>query len=234
MILSVFLAGRVTATLISIQCNPRHSPIVVGACVACFTPLSPPPLCPCHCRYPTKANVRDYFAWRQADCHVNNLYNTGVSRKVCAESHTGVKRSWRFWVGKNVGGVTRQRARMFVCGGGGGLTMTRWPVCGLCLRATHPPPGCTFGSVLGAGGWRRHDGARGTRAPQRHPERRKERNPVSWSVGRLLCDCVISCLCLVVCGVILSVASAAVVVLPLPLLAALPRTNRRVWNQLQR
>lgn len=21
-------------------------------------------------------HVRDYFAWRQADCHINNLYNT--------------------------------------------------------------------------------------------------------------------------------------------------------------
>ncbi|KAG5183234.1 putative tRNA guanylyltransferase-like protein, partial [Tribonema minus] len=26
--------------------------------------------------YPTPAHVRDYFAWRQADCHINNLYNT--------------------------------------------------------------------------------------------------------------------------------------------------------------
>lgn len=26
--------------------------------------------------YPAKENVRHYFAWRQADCHVNNLYNT--------------------------------------------------------------------------------------------------------------------------------------------------------------
>ncbi|KAJ3161049.1 tRNA-His guanylyltransferase [Geranomyces michiganensis] len=26
--------------------------------------------------YPTEKNLRDYFAWRQADCHVNNLYNT--------------------------------------------------------------------------------------------------------------------------------------------------------------
>ncbi|KAJ3145705.1 hypothetical protein HDU89_006940 [Geranomyces variabilis] len=26
--------------------------------------------------YPTERNLRDYFAWRQADCHVNNLYNT--------------------------------------------------------------------------------------------------------------------------------------------------------------
>ncbi|KAI8913540.1 tRNAHis guanylyltransferase-domain-containing protein [Gorgonomyces haynaldii] len=26
--------------------------------------------------YPTLKNVRDYFSWRQADCHINNLYNT--------------------------------------------------------------------------------------------------------------------------------------------------------------
>lgn len=26
--------------------------------------------------YPTDENVKDYLAWRQADCHINNLYNT--------------------------------------------------------------------------------------------------------------------------------------------------------------
>eukprot|EP00903_Cladosiphon_okamuranus_P010775 g10181.t1 len=26
--------------------------------------------------YPSAEHVRDYFAWRQADCHINNLYNT--------------------------------------------------------------------------------------------------------------------------------------------------------------
>jgi tRNA(His) guanylyltransferase len=26
--------------------------------------------------YPTFKNIRDYFSWRQADCHINNLYNT--------------------------------------------------------------------------------------------------------------------------------------------------------------
>lgn len=26
--------------------------------------------------YPNAAIVRDYFSWRQADCHINNLYNT--------------------------------------------------------------------------------------------------------------------------------------------------------------
>ncbi|KAK3984388.1 tRNA guanylyltransferase [Cladorrhinum sp. PSN332] len=42
------------------------------------TPLSPPlpsfdgrAVC-----YPTVQNLRDYMSWRQADCHINNLYNT--------------------------------------------------------------------------------------------------------------------------------------------------------------
>lgn len=26
--------------------------------------------------YPNDQNIRDYFSWRQADCHINNLYNT--------------------------------------------------------------------------------------------------------------------------------------------------------------
>lgn len=26
--------------------------------------------------YPTSQNLRDYLSWRQADCHINNLYNT--------------------------------------------------------------------------------------------------------------------------------------------------------------
>jgi tRNA(His) guanylyltransferase len=26
--------------------------------------------------YPTRKSVRDYFSWRQVDCHINNLYNT--------------------------------------------------------------------------------------------------------------------------------------------------------------
>ncbi|KAK9365789.1 Thg1 C terminal domain-containing protein [Lipomyces kononenkoae] len=26
--------------------------------------------------YPSMREVRDYFSWRQADCHINNLYNT--------------------------------------------------------------------------------------------------------------------------------------------------------------
>lgn len=26
--------------------------------------------------YPSEKNLRDYMSWRQADCHINNLYNT--------------------------------------------------------------------------------------------------------------------------------------------------------------
>lgn len=26
--------------------------------------------------YSTNKNLRDYLSWRQADCHINNLYNT--------------------------------------------------------------------------------------------------------------------------------------------------------------
>lgn len=26
--------------------------------------------------YPSDQNLKDYFSWRQADCHINNLYNT--------------------------------------------------------------------------------------------------------------------------------------------------------------
>ncbi|UZO16032.1 tRNA-His guanylyltransferase variant 2 [Rhizophagus irregularis] len=27
-------------------------------------------------QYPSDNNLRDYLSWRQADCHINNLYNT--------------------------------------------------------------------------------------------------------------------------------------------------------------
>ncbi|KAJ9151911.1 tRNA(His) guanylyltransferase [Pleurostoma richardsiae] len=70
----------------------RRSSKVVTTVVSTFTayyiylwstffpdaPLSPPlpsfdgrAVC-----YPTVQNLRDYMSWRQADCHINNLYNT--------------------------------------------------------------------------------------------------------------------------------------------------------------
>lgn len=33
--------------------------------------------------YPNDSNVIDYFSWRQADCHINNLYNTTFWTLVC-------------------------------------------------------------------------------------------------------------------------------------------------------
>ncbi|ORZ39567.1 putative tRNAHis guanylyltransferase, partial [Catenaria anguillulae PL171] len=41
------------------------------------TPLTHPPVFDSRAvPYPTRENVRDYFSWRQADCHINNLNNT--------------------------------------------------------------------------------------------------------------------------------------------------------------
>lgn len=41
------------------------------------TPLKYPPIFDCRIvLYPTNQNLRDYLSWRQADCHINNLYNT--------------------------------------------------------------------------------------------------------------------------------------------------------------
>ena len=41
------------------------------------TPLKYPPMFDARCVcYPTLKNVRDYLSWRQADTHINNLYNT--------------------------------------------------------------------------------------------------------------------------------------------------------------
>ena len=40
-------------------------------------PLLAPPSFDCRAVcYPSMGNVRDYFAWRQVDTHINNLYNT--------------------------------------------------------------------------------------------------------------------------------------------------------------
>ena len=40
-------------------------------------PMLYPPCFDCRCVcYPRKKHVRDYLSWRQADCHINNLYNT--------------------------------------------------------------------------------------------------------------------------------------------------------------
>ncbi|KAA3674028.1 tRNA(His) guanylyltransferase [Paragonimus westermani] len=38
--------------------------------------------------YPTNRTLRDYLSWRQADCHINNLYNTCFWRLVQESSLT--------------------------------------------------------------------------------------------------------------------------------------------------
>lgn len=47
--------------------------------------------------YPEYNNIRDYLSWRQADCHINNLYNT------C------------FW-GLVLNGISKQDAEKTLCG----------------------------------------------------------------------------------------------------------------------
>ncbi|KAI0882212.1 tRNA guanylyltransferase [Annulohypoxylon maeteangense] len=64
------------------------------------TPLSPPlpsfdgrAVC-----YPNVQNLRDYMSWRQADCHINNLYNT------------------TFWSLVQIGGVNAKDAEKLLSG----------------------------------------------------------------------------------------------------------------------
>ncbi len=42
--------------------------------------------------YPSFQNLKDYFSWRQVDCHINNLYNT------------------TFWALVKIGGLTNEQA----------------------------------------------------------------------------------------------------------------------------
>ena len=39
-------------------------------------PMFPPSFDGRAVQYPTDQNLKDYLSWRQADCHINNLYNT--------------------------------------------------------------------------------------------------------------------------------------------------------------
>ncbi|XP_974895.2 probable tRNA(His) guanylyltransferase [Tribolium castaneum] len=48
--------------------------------------------------YPSDQNLRDYLSWRQADCHINNLYNT------------------TFWALVLKGGLTNNEAEKRLCG----------------------------------------------------------------------------------------------------------------------
>ncbi|CAN0024305.1 unnamed protein product, partial [Choristocarpus tenellus] len=47
---------------------PKYFPDIVLRYPPCFDGRVVP--------YPSIKHVRDYFSWRQADCHINNLYNT--------------------------------------------------------------------------------------------------------------------------------------------------------------
>ncbi|KAK7109307.1 hypothetical protein V1264_013368 [Littorina saxatilis] len=38
--------------------------------------------------YPSDQNLKDYLSWRQADCHINNLYNTCFWKLVQERGHT--------------------------------------------------------------------------------------------------------------------------------------------------
>ena len=46
------------------------------ACHMFAKPLYPPVFDGRTVLYPSNQNIRDYLSWRQADCHINNLYNT--------------------------------------------------------------------------------------------------------------------------------------------------------------
>ncbi|KAI0158204.1 tRNA guanylyltransferase [Xylariaceae sp. FL1272] len=48
--------------------------------------------------YPSLQNLRDYMSWRQADCHINNLYNT------------------TFWSLIQLGGMDAKEAESFLAG----------------------------------------------------------------------------------------------------------------------
>lgn len=39
--------------------------------------------------YPTSTLIRDYFSWRQVDCHINNLYNTTYWNLILKAGMTG-------------------------------------------------------------------------------------------------------------------------------------------------
>ncbi|TPX56348.1 hypothetical protein PhCBS80983_g04578 [Powellomyces hirtus] len=43
--------------------------------------------------YPTERNLKDYFSWRQADCHVNNLYNTAFWALVQDKTNPSTERA---------------------------------------------------------------------------------------------------------------------------------------------
>lgn len=90
-------AAKLVSTIVSIFSTayvlfwPQHFP---------GTPLTPPfPSFDGRAvAYPSLKNMRDYFCWRQVDCHINNLYNTS------------------FWTLVNKGGLSRPAAEKELSG----------------------------------------------------------------------------------------------------------------------
>jgi len=73
------LYGRRVSKLISLVASTFAGAFVFhwGAFFGEECPLRRPPAFDARAVcYPTVRNLRDYLAWRQADCHINNLYNT--------------------------------------------------------------------------------------------------------------------------------------------------------------
>ncbi|KIW02245.1 uncharacterized protein PV09_06397 [Verruconis gallopava] len=72
------LFGRRASKLISTVVSTFTAYYIGYWLQSSFGPLTPPmPTFDGRCvLYPTVGNLRDYISWRQADCHINNLYNT--------------------------------------------------------------------------------------------------------------------------------------------------------------
>jgi tRNA(His) guanylyltransferase len=98
---STTLYGRRAAKLCSYVVSLFSAAFVFHwpGCFGSDTPLRYPPFFDARAVcYPTVRNVRDYLSWRQADCHVNNLYNTA------------------FWALVNMGGMTPAEAEKALLG----------------------------------------------------------------------------------------------------------------------
>jgi tRNA(His) guanylyltransferase len=73
------LYKRRASKLMTYVCSLFSSSYVFlwSSCFTSETPLKYPPAFDARVvLYPTTENLRDYLNWRQADCHINNLYNT--------------------------------------------------------------------------------------------------------------------------------------------------------------
>eukprot|EP00116_Pleurobrachia_bachei_P008513 sb/3468775/ len=87
------LYSRRASKIISTVCSMFTGQYVFNWSKFCSTPLkSPPSFDGRVILYPTERDLRNYLNWRQADCHINNLFNT------C------------FWTLVQKGGLTTQEA----------------------------------------------------------------------------------------------------------------------------